>query len=76
MLNDEEEKATVVGIGDVRRALKKNIVEIKTYEEHSSIKGGSMAKGVKKTSLQAESNLIERQLKAMEKNIEKNLTTE
>ena len=40
----------VVGIGDVRKALKKNVVEIRTYEEHSSVGPKTMAgKGNKKT---------------------------
>jgi hypothetical protein len=32
----EEGKNTVVGIGDVRKALKKNVFQIKTYEEGKS----------------------------------------
>jgi hypothetical protein len=33
----EDDKALIVGIGDVRKALKKNLVEIKVYDEHSSV---------------------------------------
>lgn len=54
--DDEEEKATVVGIGDVRNALKKNLVEIRTYEEHSSMGGrGINSKKSSKTTMDANS---------------------
>lgn len=72
----EDDKATVVGIGDVRKALKKNVIEIKTYEEHSSVAPKGMAgKGQKKT-VQSAANVVEKQLRAMEKNIESKLQSE
>ena len=67
----------VVGIGDVRKALKKNVVEIKTYEEHSSVgpKAFGAGKGNKKT-VQSAANVVEKQLRTMEKNIESKLMSE
>ena len=80
--NDEEAKRDpkrpmVVGIGDVRKALKQNI-EIKTYQEHSSVQSNASVtgfgkKGSSKKLGNADPAFVEKQLRNMEKNIENKL---
>lgn len=65
---------TVLGIGDVRKALKNNMVEIKTYQEHSSVGHSGFDHASKsqmsaKKVVKAEKEMLEKQLKSMEKNI-------
>jgi len=68
-LESDAAKHTVVGIGDVRKALKKNVFQIKTYEEG---KGGQKAKQGKQVSA-ANSNQVERELRNIEKRVGKKL---
>ena len=59
----------MVGIGDVRKALKKNVFQIKTYEEGKS---GQKAKAGKQVSA-ANTNQVERELRNIEKRVGKKL---
>lgn len=70
---------SVVGIGDVRKALRSNMIEITTYKEHSSMGIGGMGtstqKGVPKKVVKGEKEALERQLKTLEKSVATKETT-
>eukprot|EP00347_Sterkiella_histriomuscorum_P007817 403347449 len=62
--NKGDAKNTIVGIGDVRKALKKNVFSIQTYEE-----GKSGQKPKKGQQVNISSNQVEKELKQIEKRV-------
>ena len=63
MGDDDRPSVNVIGIGDVRRALKKNFA-INTYEESKSGHGSAMKRGQIMT--QSDQSKVEKELKKIE----------